>query len=390
MSFTHGPLLPTTGLISMIDPRNSRCYSGSGDTLTDIVSRESMTKASSVSYSNPFLEFTTDTDYLTRATTIDWRTQSFTWAAWVRADEQRVVASPLISSYHGTYGLQRMCHGEDGSIFFEIREAGSNASTVWKTAAATFTINAWHLVTITRNYPSAPVIYIDGSLVSSTEYANQNLMTRSIIEGTDGQNIADGWTNVGTSGLGREVKDGPALGYSTQLINIVRGAEVTGYVGMQEQNLTHVDATVHTISLYVRQVPAGAGDSDVRIYNSLGATHVDLLLSAGSLTSDWQRVSGEVTSSGTTGHARFINSSSTDLYGFQMTLPMVTPGTDILPWLPTDDGGLIGTTGTWYGSESFFGTRGMAGRLGLAAQWTRVLTAGEVLDLYETHKSRYI
>lgn len=189
MAVFHSPRIPTNGLVFAVDPANSKSYSGSGTTWTDLTeSRNNATLQNTPTYNATNNQGTFSFDGVNERasfayTNLPTGSSAGTLCGWAKTTT--VVGSGYVISYgtasqHSWRGLARV-----GSTFF-FSGFGSDAS------GGTISTNTWNFWTGVYDGTNA-ILYVDAALIQSA--------ARSWTTGTSGTpNIAaspsssDFWT----------------------------------------------------------------------------------------------------------------------------------------------------------------------------------------------------
>lgn len=165
MATFHSPRIPTNGLVFAVDPANSKSYSGSGTTWTDLTeSRNNATLQNGPTFNSTNNQGTfsfdgTDDRASFAFTNLPVGSSAGTMCAWAKTTSVAITA--YVMSYGSSIGASGNWRGlvQVGSVFY-FTGFGLEAS------GGTITANAWHFWTGVYDGTNA-LIYADGSLLQS-------------------------------------------------------------------------------------------------------------------------------------------------------------------------------------------------------------------------------
>jgi hypothetical protein len=184
MAFHHSPQIVTSGLVMMVDAKNTKSYPGSGTSWTDIVTGKVISADGSPTYnSNGYFSFGAAKRYTRESDDIGITlTNEVTMCCWYRktgtggASNQRLIEVFQVSS-GPSYGHAILVEDSTGAVSFWLGEGdGSSLDRFIDFApAGTYADNEWHYLVGTYSLNVASV-YVDGNFIDSTTLATTGLI----------------------------------------------------------------------------------------------------------------------------------------------------------------------------------------------------------------------
>ena len=179
MGLGHSPSIIVDGLLFHIDPSNSRCYSGSGNTIYNLVNPS--IGATFVGFtSNPVdntemrsIYFDGVNDYIDIINSSSWTFTTISICLWFKKNSGSVFKG-VVDKGRDNYGAWSLCIDETANrVTFKVRIGGVNRSV---TTASNYSFNGWTFIA---------GVY-DGSTLSI--YQNESLSSSAAYSGSIGTN----------------------------------------------------------------------------------------------------------------------------------------------------------------------------------------------------------
>lgn len=178
MATLYNPSIVKSGLMFLVDPKNTRSYPGSGTSLTDIVAGNNMTVYGSPTY-NANGYFTLGTDQISQYimnSLFPNPTTAVTYNIWFRSSFGSPVQTPFTYSVAGD---NQMLFYIANPTTFNVHPLGNNA---WTVATSNMT-NVWVNATWTRDSATGiNILYRDGVQIGTfTASAGTNITTNGYL-----------------------------------------------------------------------------------------------------------------------------------------------------------------------------------------------------------------
>ena len=172
MAFHHSPRIVSDGLVYAIDIANSKSYPGSGTTVNDLMSTDTLAVSNAViTTTNPaHISFDGSGDYATPSADIN-PGGEYTFTFWFRGDDFtnagwgyfcKLTASPY-AGFAINEGASPTAGIDPGEVYYY---GGSNANVLLTSALS---VNVWHNIAFSCKTSTKEVkTYINGALQTTT------------------------------------------------------------------------------------------------------------------------------------------------------------------------------------------------------------------------------
>lgn len=190
MALTHGPSVITNDLLAYLDSANSKSYSGSGSTWTDLGSnKNNFTLTNGPAFTSGiggYFTFDGTNDHATSSLSIESTPslQPWSYEVWTRITAWPTAAPPnsfsnttrcgilLGATYYGGAGLYWYGGATGNSCTMYAFLRGNDAYR--NTSGYGMALNSWYQFVMVNDYPNAIRLYVNGVEYANTPCATQN------------------------------------------------------------------------------------------------------------------------------------------------------------------------------------------------------------------------
>lgn len=211
MGTFYNPKIVTDGLVVSYDFKNTKCYSGSGTAVSDLIINKSGTMTSAVNFQSGAMDFTGPTDNsainispLNNTADPDLSfidgTNDMSISIWFNADAfapaTNSTNAPIPLNLYGNQKRLFMTFG-DGGATDQLHWRGQFATSSWNSpvSSSTLSLNTWHNFVIAYSASTGYIAYTDAAVSdtnSMVEAANTTTTTSSNAIGGP----ADSWNRT--------------------------------------------------------------------------------------------------------------------------------------------------------------------------------------------------